>query len=397
MKRIKVIFPLLALLALACGCRKSGLTEEEMEQGADRMEAERFAVMEILHNLADVRFPSDFEGDIDIEGATYEPTIGSVRDASQPMTRSVRVDSASDSEDYFRSLVFDDTFIRTTSDGCIIDLTGLDIREDGRKQDFGTLTFHRGGDGSNVGYAEVSIPCIPHLERIDYKTKEQWGDNGYESPCILGDIYLGKGVYWVCVDESESSDEKGVLINLEPGYGTLHHLLWDANYEADNDCFPKLSDIKAYLRLCAADWYASKKRRIINNPKYTDKIFPRLCDSDSRKKFDWNYREENSGFATLEEDYSFWDASNGHDFAAIVYDTNKEGGKKYWVTGSKKRYMYYLKVPCQTIRDEGTTGEKYGSRSDDDFYEFYNEHWMYICNAVYFTTQIPSGFTLENI
>ncbi len=397
MKRFKVIFPLLTLLAIAAGCRKSGPTEEEMELDADRVEAERFAVMEILHNLADVRFPSDFEGDIDIESTTYEPTIGSVRDASQPMTRSVRVDSASDSEEYFRSLVFDGTFIRTTSDGCIIDLTGLDIREDGRKQDFGTLTFHRGGDGSNVGYAEVRIPCIPHLERIDYKTKEQWGENGYESPCILGDIYFGKGVYWICVDESESADEKGVLVNLEPGYGTLHHLLWDANYEADNDCFPTLNDIKAYLRLCAADWYASKKRRIINNPKYTNKIFPRLCDSNSRKKFDWNYREENAGFAMLEEDYSFRDESNGHDFAAIVYDANKEGGKKYLVTGSKKRYMYYLKVPCQTIRDEGTSGEKYGSRSDNDFYEFYNEHWMYICNAVYFTTQMPSGFIRENI
>lgn len=397
MKRFKVIFPLLTLLAIAAGCWKSGPTEEEMELDADRVEAERFAVMEILHNLADVRFPSDFEGNIDIESTTYEPTIGSVRDASQPMTRSVRVDSASDSEEYFRSMVFDGTFIRTTSDGCIIDLTGLDIREDGRKQDFGTLTFHRGGDGSNVGYAEVRIPCIPHLERIDYKTKEQWGENGYESPCILGDIYFGKGVYWICVDESESADEKGVLVNLEPGYGTLHHLLWDANYEADNDCFPKLNDIKAYLRLCAADWYASKKRRIINNPKYTNKIFPRLCDSNSRKKFDWNYREENAGFAMLEEDYSFRDESNGHDFAAIVYDANKEGGKKYLVTGSKKRYMYYLKVPCQTIRDEGTSGEKYGSRSDNDFYEFYNEHWMYICNAVYFTTQMPSGFIRENI
>lgn len=397
MKRFKVIFPLLTLLAIAAGCWKSGPTEEEMELDADRVEAERFAVMEILHNLADVRFPSDFEGNIDIESTTYEPTIGSVRDASQPMTRSVRVDSASDSEEYFRSMVFDGTFIRTTSDGCIIDLTGLDIREDGRKQDFGTLTFHRGGDGSNVGYAEVRIPCIPHLERIDYKTKEQWGENGYESPCILGDIYFGKGVYWICVDESESADEKGVLVNLEPGYGTVHHLLWDANYEADNDCFPKLNDIKAYLRLCAADWYASKKRRIINNPKYTNKIFPRLCDSNSRKKFDWNYREENAGFAMLEEDYSFRDESNGHDFAAIVYDANKEGGKKYLVTGSKKRYMYYLKVPCQTIRDEGTSGEKYGSRSDNDFYEFYNEHWMYICNAVYFTTQMPSGFIRENI
>ena len=400
MKYCKSFALLLALCTLGAACSPTGpqgLSEEQMEAEADRMEAERFAVMELLHNLADVTFPSDFEDDIDFEDQKYEPTIGSVRDASQPMTRSLPVEDAADGENHFRSLVFDDTFIRETEDGCIIDLSHLNCRDDGRIQNFGTLTFHRNGDGAYVGYADVAIPCIPHLERIEYKTRAQWGENGYESPYILGDIYYGKGVYWVCVDESESADEKGVLVNIEPGYGTLHHLLWDANYEADNDCFPTLSDIKAYLRLCAADWYQDQKKSIIDNPRYKDKVFPSLCDSKSAKKFEWNVREGYNGFATLEEDYSFYDPDHSHESAAIVYDTNKEGGKKYLIGGSKKRYMYYLSVNYQTIRDEGTSGKKEGSRSDSDFYKFYNTHWMYVCNAVYFYKKPLAGFTQENI
>ena len=397
MKYFKISAFILAVMALVSGCdREKMISEEE----AERMDMERFAVREVLRNLSDVTFDAEFEGDIDFEGKTYEPTIGVVRDESQPLVRFVRVEDASLSEEYFRDLVADDAFVRRSDDGCIIDLSNLDCRSDGKKQNFGTLTFHRLGDGSNSGYADVDIPCIPHLERIVYLTSDQWGDNaGFESPCHLGDIYMGKGVYWVCVKESESKEEKGVLVNVEPGYGTLHKILWDANYEAHNDYFPKLSDIKAYLRLCSADWYATKKAKVIK--KLDNKVFPRLCSNHSNSKFNFTVGTGDFGFAHTREDYSFYanegigdDKKNG---ACIVYDSNKEGGKKYLVTGSKKRYMYYLDIPYQCTRDEDTEGKKYGSRSDSDFYKFYCNHWMYICNAVYFTTSIPSGFTLQNI
>ena len=374
--------------------------DAELEAKYERMDVERLAVMELLRNLADVTFDAEYEGDIDFEGKSYEPTIGSVRDEANPLERSIRVESAADSEVAFRDLVTGNEFIRETADGLVIDLSNLDCREDGRKQNFGTLTFHRGGDGTNVGYADVNIPCIPHLERISYKTAAQWGDNAaFESPCMLGDIYLGKGVYWVCVKEAESMSEHGVLVNIEPGYGTLHNLLWDANYEADNDCFPTRSDIRAYLRLCAADWYATKKAKVIK--KLDNKVFPRLCSNHSTSKFSFSVGKGDYGFAHTREDYSFYaeegigkEKKNG---AAIVYDTNKEGSKKYKLWGSKKRYMYYVGVPYQCERDEGTEEGRYGSRSDSDFYEFYCEHWMYICNAKYFTSSVPAGFVLQNI
>lgn len=412
-KMIRKFFPLFILCSVCClttvvsSCKGDDNNdspqlpnEAELEAQYERMDLERLAVMELLHNLADVTFDSEFEGDIDFEGKNYEPTIGSVRDEANPLERSIRVDNASDGEEAFRDLVTGNEFIRETSDGLVIDLSNLDCREDGRKQNFGTLTFHRGGDGNNVGYADVNIPCIPHLERISYKNQDQWGDNaGFESPCMLGDIYMGKGVYWVCVKEAESKNEKGVLVNIEPGYGTLHHLLWDANFEADNDHFPTRSDIRAYLRLCAADWYATKKAKVIK--KLDNKVFPRLCSNNSTSKFSFSLGKGDYGFAHTREDYSFYAdegiGDNKMNGAAIVYDANKEGGKKYKLWGSKKRYMYYVGVPYQCERDEDTEDGRYGSRSDSDFYEFYCKHWMYICNAQYFTTSVPVGFILQNI
>lgn len=407
MKHIRTWALFFTAMLLATGCKNEDndnetpqLTEAELEAKYERMDLERLAVMELLRNLADVTFDADFEGDIDFEGKTYEPTIGSVRNEANPLERSIRVDNAADAETAFRDLVTGNEFVSETSDGLVIDLSNLDCREDGRKQNFGTLTFHRGGDGSNTGYADVSIPCIPHLERISYKTTAQWGDNaGFESPCMLGDIYMGKGVYWVCVKEAESKNEKGVLVNIEPGYGTLHHLLWDANYEADNDCFPTRSDIRAYLRLCAADWYATKKAKVIR--KLDNKVFPRLCSNHSTSGFSFSVGKGDYGFAHTREDYSFYaeegigdEKKNG---AAIVYDTNKEGSKEYKLWGSKKRYMYYVGVPYQCERDENTEDGRYGSRSDSDFYKFYCNHWMYVCNAKYFTTTVPAGFVLQNI
>ena len=399
--RFKIMAALLALFTLASACEKlPTLTDEEMEAEDERMGQERYAVMRMLRNLADVQFDSEFDDDIDFEEMSLEPTIGEVRDPSQPLVRCILVEDASDSEERFRNLLSGDAFIRETDDGCMIDLSKLDCRADGKKQNFGTLTFHRGGDGTNAGYADVKIPCIPHLERIAYMTREQWGDNaGFDSPCKLGDIYFGKGVYWVCVREAESRDTKGTLVNVEPGYGTLHKILWDANFEPDNSCFPTIEDIKDYLRLCARDWYAGKKGKVIR--KFDNKVFPRLCSNHADNKFNFTVGTGDFGFATSEADYSFYAlegiGDNKKNGACIVYDAEKRGGKKYLVTGSKKRYVHYLSVPYQCERDEGTKDEEYGSRSDKDFYKFYSNHWMYICNAVYFTTSVPKGFVKQNI
>lgn len=403
MKYFKETAFLLALMTLAVACRKDDdtdpqqPTDAELEARYERMDMERFAVMDLLSHLADVSFDVDFEDDIDFEGQTYEPAIGEVRDKANPLERSIFVNDASESEERFRELVNGNAFIRETSDGCIIDLSNLDCREDGRKQNFGTLTFHRGGDSNNSGYADVNIPCIPHLERISYKTEAQWGDNaGFRSPCTYGDVYIGEGVYWICVREARSSQTKGVLVNVEPGYGTLHKILWDANFEPDNDHFPTVQDIKDYLLLCADEYMADQKERIIR--LRDNKVFPRLCSNHSTSSFSFTTGKGDYGFAHTREGYSFYasegigkDKKNG---AIIIYDA-KKGGKKYKIAGSRKRYEYFLRIPFQCERDEGAKEDSYSSYGDGGFYELYSNNWTYICNAKYFTTQVPKGFILD--
>ena len=70
--------------------------DAELEAKYERMDVERLAVMELLRNLADVTFDAEYEGDIDFEGKSYEPTIGPVRDEANPLERSIRVASAAE-------------------------------------------------------------------------------------------------------------------------------------------------------------------------------------------------------------------------------------------------------------------------------------------------------------
>ena len=76
--RFKILAALLALFTLASACEKlPTLTEEEMEAEDERMGQERYAVMRMLRNLADVQFDSEFDDDIDFEEMSLEPTIAS--------------------------------------------------------------------------------------------------------------------------------------------------------------------------------------------------------------------------------------------------------------------------------------------------------------------------------
>ena len=106
-------------------------------------------------------------GDIDFEGLTYEPAYGEVTDEAQPFCRAVRVRSAAEAEATFLMLVGgNERLVSETADGYVIDMTALDCHSTGKKQSLGTLTFHREGGRNDMGYAEVSIPCMPHLRQI---------------------------------------------------------------------------------------------------------------------------------------------------------------------------------------------------------------------------------------
>ncbi len=244
---------------------------------------QREAVASVLNMLTDETF-SDTT-DVNFEGRTYEPAIGQVRNESRPSERSIQVRTAALAEGYFRSLAGGASdLITETSDGCKIDLTNLDCHSTGKKQSLGTLTFHRAEGGDNVGYADIDIACIPGLQRISYKTREQWGENGadFESPISWGEVFIGgNGRYWVCAREATGYHQKqaGVLINIQPGKGDN----WGYIYEEDKwACwYPKdygltpyyATAILDYVDLCGNSSYAAHKRRIMEK-SWGNKVFP---------------------------------------------------------------------------------------------------------------------------
>jgi len=143
---------------------------------------------------------------------------------------------------------------------------------------FGSLRYHRDDAGSSVGYADVNIPCIPHLERISYKTDEQWGDNaGWESPAYYGDVYEHDGRYYLCVKESRGTSEQnwGYLVCMEAARGSNY--VWRKDSETWGAWGPKErwgNDQPAieWLNICGDPDFVSQKRRIVK--KYPGKVFP---------------------------------------------------------------------------------------------------------------------------
>ena len=272
-----------------------GTTPETKHELTIEQQMQREAVASVLNMLTGETF-SDTT-DVDFEGHTYEPTIGEVLGESRPSERSIQVSSESLAEGYFRSLVGGASdLITETADGCKIVLTNLDCHSTGRKQSLGTLTFHRAdspllgggaGGGANVGYADIDIACIPALQRISYKTADQWGDNGgFKSPITRGEVFVGdKGRYWICVSVSKGyhSDQAGVLINMQPGKSDN----WKTIYDEDDDKWAAWCPsehiltpyygkaILDYVQLCSDSYYATRKRKLKDNyPDIFKKVFP---------------------------------------------------------------------------------------------------------------------------
>ena len=280
------------------------LTEEQMMQ--------REAVASVLNLLTGENF-SDTT-DVDFEGRTYEATIGQVRNESRPSERSIKVSSATLAEGYFRTLVGGASdLIQETSDGYKIDLTNLDCHSTGKKQSLGTLTYHNGYGANDVGYADIDIACIPSLQRISYKTQDQWGDNGtYESGCSYGEVYVGLGRYWICVQEAEADHPQmaGVLINMQSGKGDD----WVPLYEKEKWCAWEPADcavhpyyipaVLKYIELCGDSDFRGKKRDIMKQ-SYGEKVFPRAWGWNwSAKNEQWELWDYNDpGFGTLDEGY----------------------------------------------------------------------------------------------
>ena len=289
-----------------------GGTAPETKHVTTEQALQREAVASVLNMLTDETF-SDTT-DVNFEGHTYASTIGEVRNESRPSERSIQVRSAALAEGYFRSLAGGaSSLITETADGCQIDLSSLDCHSTGRHQRFGTLTFHRAEGTDNVGYADIDIPSIPGLQRISYKTKDQWGDNGddYESPISWGEICVGDGLYWICVREA-TSYAPGVLINMQSGKSDNWKPLYDkekwAAWEPADHIVPEGEELAVleYVDLCGNKSYAAHKQTVMTNyPDIGRKVFPRACgwnlNAHNGQWELWDYNDP--GFGTLDVGY----------------------------------------------------------------------------------------------
>lgn len=382
---------------------------------------QRIALASVLNMLTDQEF-SDTT-DIDFENRTFESDFGDLRDHSRLWERSIKVRNADLAESYFRSLAGGGSaIIRDTDDGCVMDLTNLDTHSSGRKQNFGKLTFHRGSDADNVGYADVEIPCIPGLERIVYKTQEQWGDNGgFESPIGYGEVFFGDGLYWICVREATGYNSylSGVLVNIQPGRGEGWHTIyekekWTGGWSPDNHCHRETyGAIIDYVNLCGDPNFKRQKRRILNQP-YGTKVFPRgyLWHRDSNQDWILNSSIAGPGFATLdgychyaEEPWAI------HGIAIVVesWEANYRASRAKWWRRcrfcctnveheeAEQPDAYMAQSTWKRPTSSGFRYFDYWYTSVDDFGNFLGSALVYTARTEMFIDRIPNGFTKVDI
>ncbi len=326
-------------------------------------------------------------------------------------------------EGYFCSLAGGASdLVKETSDGYVIDLTNLDCHSTGRKQSLGTLTFHRGSGADNVGYADIDIACIPGLQRISYKTSDQWGENArFRSPIGYGEVFVGGGGrYWICVREANGRHamQAGVLINMQPGKGDK----WDYIYEDEKYAAWCPKDyilngffgaaILDYVDLCGDSDFATEKRRIMEK-SFGSKVFP-LGDV-----WNWNSSLEiwqlpegyGPGFGTDNPDYchtGWWPYTRG---VVIVRDCTE--GDWSWgdATHWRRWHVYCTRVESDDDPEDERMDERsyYISDSSElrdytfyytstkDFYSFPGWSMVYTARGVTFNESIPSGFTKVDI
>ena len=381
---------------------------------------QRAALASVLNVLAGQEF-SDTT-DIDFENRTFEPAYGELRDHSRLWERCMMVRTAALVEPYFRSLVSDSILMKDTDDGCVVDMTALDTHSSGRKQNFGKLTFHRGSGADNVGYVDIEIPCIPGLERITYKTKEQWGDNGgFESPIGYGEVFFGDGLYWICVREAIGNNYSlcGVLVNMQPGRGEgwdpiYEKEKWTGGWRPNSHCHRDSRDaIIDYVNLCGDDNLKRHKKRIMAQP-YGKKVFPcgYLWHRNEKQEWFLNQGISGPGFGDLDGYCHYADepwSIHGIAIAIDSWEANYRASRVRWwrrcrfcCTGVENEKAEepdaYMSQATWKRRDaSGFRYFDYWYTNDNDFGNFLGSALVYTARTEMFTTSIPHGFTKVDI
>ena len=406
-----------------------GTTPETKHELTEAQLMQRTAVASVLNRLTGENF-SDTT-DVDFEGRTYEATIGEVRNESRPSERSIQVSSEGLAEGYFRSLAGGASeLITETDDGCKIDLTDLDCHSTGRKQSLGTLTFHHGYGANDVGYADIDIACIPSLQRISYKTDDQWGDNaGFKSPITRGEVFVGSGGrYWICakVPTGYHADQAGVLINIQPGKGDDWKPIYDEGADKWAAWCPSKQiltphygkAILDYVQLCSDSHYANHKKKL--KDKYPDifkKVFP-IGQTWTYSNADgyWVLSSGTSGPGfgdTNPANYDQWChiASYPVTHGVIIVRDATEGHHRAWHGQWRRWHIWCTDVAnADGMENARMLGRTYNMRNSgelreytfhytntDDFNRFAEYAIIYTVRGIAFTTAIPEGLTKVDI
>ncbi|MBO7602963.1 MAG: hypothetical protein J6S97_00940 [Bacteroidales bacterium] len=396
MRRTVILFSILLLSVLSC------TKDIPPATGMDERQSAQYDAASVLFSELLCRSVTPEEL-IELKGKKIEPEIGRVTDDSKPFERTVRLEEDETADFYFGGLVgWEEEVLTETAGGYIIDFTPIGL---------GRLEFFRVPDGSNVGYATVDIPCMPHLERINYKTPSQMGVNDaeYPSPARYGDLFWHSGRYYLCVRAATGYliDESGMLVCIEAGKGSN----W-VNYlnKEDWGCWKPRQDwydisfLSRYLTLCSDTKFKQDKAQIVK--KYPGKVFPllqRWHNYDSQE----NIGDLTWGFGTLEPGY--YHVTHINDDIAkeknaglkvVIARDATEGDYKASAARWYRRFHFYtLPSVCTSKSQLSAQTYKYtGKGGWEDFFEDdYNSPIVYTMNAVRFYETLPDGYQLLNI
>ena len=406
MKGLKHILSALLFISLAAGCHRQEPLSFTPQEQAMALEYD-CASMLLSELLGQDIGPDQVTG---MKDGTYDPQIGKVLDQSNPFERAVFVDDEEMAETLFRGMLgWRDEILTETADGCRADLSGIEL---------GTLEFFRSDGGANVGYAQVDIPCIPHLQRIVYMTQDQAGENAaplYESPCGYGDVFYREGRYYICVKEADGYDweSRGILVCVEAGKGTnwAYHLdsekwgCWQPR-----QCWTSAQYIVYFLKLCADPGFTSQKRRIVE--KLPGKVFPPVQRWSSYDKqsnigdLTWGFGALEPGYGHVtryQEDFSKEQSNSDrkkadwYGFKVVVARDATEGNYQFWSARWHRRFHHFV-LPFVCRYDKGVYSDTHYYTDKDGWKEFFSRNpIVYTLNAVDFYETLPEGYVLQDI
>ncbi|MBQ3688336.1 MAG: hypothetical protein II937_00545 [Bacteroidales bacterium] len=378
MKTTSILCIILALL-LSASCHKDddkkSSSPDQTSVDESSIEAQKiFAASSILQNLAGLRIFND-----ESLTKTYESVYGILAEDGSEMVRTKIFSTVDEAEEDFLLIVGQSALLTTTSDGYTVSIQDLPLK-DGKTIQFGTLTFHRGDGGRLLGYVEVDIPCLPHLERIEYKTADAIGTNGSSSAYLLGDIVFVSSNYGYCpgfyLCVRQCNEGEGVLVHLginEPGGDESINLDGDNEgcwypYNNDKGHTATLSDIRSYAAFMLNNPRAMQVAKDFLDGKFTD--VPPL----SGRKSDL-FPE---GFCN--DRGVVWHSSDSRA-AAIRFNATWEEISYYWWDW---RVSHYFVVPQDCTNPGSISQNSFRYIEDDTWDEHCNKMWNYTINVIHF-------------